>query len=577
LATALLVLLTAWLALLADDDQLRVYALGDWPAPFGIVLVVDRLAAAMTLLTAVLGFVSLLYASAGFDQRGRHFHPLFQLQLLGLLGAFLTGDLFNLFVFFEVMLLASYTLLAHAGGLERTRAGITYVVLNLLGSALFLIALGLLYGTLGTLNLADLAYRLTLPGHDQALARLAFALLIAVFLPSRPGCCRCRSGCRTTYSAAGAPVAALFAIMTKVGIVAILRVQVIALAPTMPDLLDHWLTTLALATVVFAALGTLVAVRLRALAAWLVLLSAGASAGHAGTGECRGQRGSHLLPGAIDPGRRRFLPARRRHCRAARQCRRPLHDPRSIASQLAESGFPGRGDDGCRFAAFLRLRRQADAADDATRSRRRPGYLGRPAVCRLRGHDRPGARRLPSDLEKPQQQPWQADQPRPSPGRKCQRHPATRRRGSACWPCVARPLVRLRLSAQPAQLHAPGEPTSTGCSRAQAGDKPLGARRHAMIAQDPAAAAAVVATVLLLWVVISSSVIAWLCCCSAVPAGRRRAAVLTLILLAEPATSRPALAGSCVFLAVSLPPTSSLPTGVWRGRSSGRYTGYHRP
>jgi multicomponent K+:H+ antiporter subunit D len=81
LATALLVLLTAWLTLLADDGQLRVYALGDWPAPFGIVLVVDRLAAAMTLLTAVLGFVSLLYASAGFDQRGRHFHPLFQLQL----------------------------------------------------------------------------------------------------------------------------------------------------------------------------------------------------------------------------------------------------------------------------------------------------------------------------------------------------------------------------------------------------------------------------------------------------------------------------------------------------------------
>jgi multicomponent K+:H+ antiporter subunit D len=165
--------------------QLRVYALGDWPAPFGIVLVVDRLAAAMTLLTAVLGFVSLLYASAGFDQRGRHFHPLFQLQLLGLLGAFLTGDLFNLFVFFEVMLLASYTLLAHGGGLERTRAGISYVVLNLLGSALFLIALGLLYGTLGTLNLADLAHRLTLPGHDQALARLAFALLIAVFAESR--------------------------------------------------------------------------------------------------------------------------------------------------------------------------------------------------------------------------------------------------------------------------------------------------------------------------------------------------------------------------------------------------------
>ncbi|WP_374683769.1 monovalent cation/H+ antiporter subunit D [Accumulibacter sp.] len=274
LATALLVLVASWLTLLADDGVLRVYALGDWPAPFGIVLVVDRLAAAMTLLTAVLGFVVLLYASAGFDDEGIHFHPLFQFQLLGLLGAFLTGDLFNLFVFFEIMLLASYVLLAHGGGLARTRAGITYVVLNLVGSALFLIALGLIYGTLGTLNLADVARVLTLPGHDRALARLAFALLIAVFA-LKAGLLPLSFWLPHTYSAAGAPVAALFAIMTKVGIVAILRVQAIALEPVMPDLLDNWLTTLALATVAFAALGALAAARLQALVAWLVLLSAG--------------------------------------------------------------------------------------------------------------------------------------------------------------------------------------------------------------------------------------------------------------------------------------------------------------
>ena len=274
LATALLVLVTGWLTLLADDGVLRVYALGDWPAPFGIVLVVDRLAAGMSLLTAVLGFLVLLYASAGFDERGVHFHPLFQFQLLGLLGAFLTGDLFNLFVFFEIMLLASYVLLAHGGGLARTRAGISYVVLNLVGSALFLIALGLIYGTLGTLNLADVARALALPGYDRSLARLAFALLIAVFA-LKDGLLPLSFWLPHTYTAAGAPVAALFAIMTKVGIVAILRVQAIALAPVMPDLLDSWLTTLALATVVFAALGALAAVRLRALVAWLVLLSAG--------------------------------------------------------------------------------------------------------------------------------------------------------------------------------------------------------------------------------------------------------------------------------------------------------------
>ena len=273
-AAALLLLASGWLTQLSDDGLLRVYALGDWPAPFGIVLVVDRLAALMTLLSAVLGLLTLLYASAGFDERGQHFHPLFQLQLVGLCGAFLTGDLFNLFVFFEVLLLASYTLLAHGGGLARTRAGISYVVLNLVGSALFLIALGLLYGTLGTLNLADMASRLLLPGHDAALARVAFALLIAVFA-LKAGLLPLSFWLPPTYTAAGTPVAALFAIMTKVGIVAILRVQAVALAPAMPDLLAGWLTPLALATVAFAALGTLAADRLRALAAWLVLLSAG--------------------------------------------------------------------------------------------------------------------------------------------------------------------------------------------------------------------------------------------------------------------------------------------------------------
>ncbi len=272
--TVLLLLASAWLTQLSDDGLVRVYALGDWPAPYGIVLVVDRLAAMMTLLCAILGLLTLLYASAGFDDRGQHFHPLFQLQLTGLCGAFLTGDLFNLFVFFEILLLASYTLLAHGGGLARTRAGISYVVLNLIGSALFLIALGLLYGTLGTLNLADMASRLASPQHDAALARVAFALLIAVFA-LKAGLLPLSFWLPPTYTAAGAPVAALFAIMTKVGIVAILRVQAVALAPAMPDLLAGWLTLLALATVSFAALGTLVADRLRALAAWLVLLSAG--------------------------------------------------------------------------------------------------------------------------------------------------------------------------------------------------------------------------------------------------------------------------------------------------------------
>ena len=265
-----------WLVQLADEGAVLVYALGNWPAPFGIVLAVDRLAAAMALLTALLSGAALLYATAGFDERGRHFHPLFQLQVVGLQGAFLTGDLFNLFVFFEVMLLASYALLAHGGGLARTRAGIAYVVLNLAGSALFLIALGLLYGTLGTLNLADIAQRLQAPEINIALARLACMLLVAVFA-LKAALLPLSFWLPHTYAAAGAPVAALFVVMTKVGIVSILRVQATAFAPAAAtaDLLDGWLVPLALATVLFAAAGALAAPRLRDLAAWLVLGSAG--------------------------------------------------------------------------------------------------------------------------------------------------------------------------------------------------------------------------------------------------------------------------------------------------------------
>ncbi len=101
----------------ASNNPPEVYFLGNWPAPFGIVLVLDRLSAMMMALTAVLGLVVQLYAiGTGWDTRGRHFHALFQFQLMGLCGAFLTGDAFNLFVFFEVLLIASYGLMIHGGG-----------------------------------------------------------------------------------------------------------------------------------------------------------------------------------------------------------------------------------------------------------------------------------------------------------------------------------------------------------------------------------------------------------------------------------------------------------------------------
>ncbi|PKP79301.1 MAG: monovalent cation/H+ antiporter subunit D, partial [Alphaproteobacteria bacterium HGW-Alphaproteobacteria-2] len=124
LAVAALLLVT-----LAADGDVRVYELGNWPAPFGIVLVLDKLAALMLALTAVLALLVVFYAiGSGWDGRGRNFHALFQFQLMGICGAFLTGDAFNLFVFFEILLIASYGLMIHGGGTARVKAGLQYVI-----------------------------------------------------------------------------------------------------------------------------------------------------------------------------------------------------------------------------------------------------------------------------------------------------------------------------------------------------------------------------------------------------------------------------------------------------------------
>jgi multicomponent K+:H+ antiporter subunit D len=261
----------------AAHGGISVHAMGNWSAPFGIVLVLDRLSAAMVLLTAVLAIPVLLYALAGTDAKGRHFHPLFQLQLAGLNGAFLTGDIFNLFVFFEVLLAASYGLLAHGGGLLRARASIAYVVLNLAGSTLFLIALALIYGMLGTLNMADLALVLPqVPPSDQAIVRTAFVLLVIVFA-LKAALIPLSFWLPLAYSAATAPVAALFAILTKVGIYALLRLSgiVFASAAFTADLFEPWLVQVAIGTIALGTIGVLAAPRLSVVVAYLVVISTG--------------------------------------------------------------------------------------------------------------------------------------------------------------------------------------------------------------------------------------------------------------------------------------------------------------
>lgn len=278
IATLALVPLALVLMARADDGQLQVYALGGWQPPFGIVLLLDRLAALMLLATAVLGSAVVLYAVRGDDRRGLRFHALLQLQLLGINGAFMTGDLFNLFVFFEIMLIASYALLFHGGGAERVRAGLHYVVLNLVGSAFFLIAIGVLYGVTGTLNMSDLSTKVAQADADSAPLLAAAGLLLLVVFALKAALLPLHFWLPRAYSAASAPVAALFAIMTKVGVYSIVRIYLLVFgtgAGELADLALAWLWPLALATMALAAIGALAATRLPALVAYLVLLSAG--------------------------------------------------------------------------------------------------------------------------------------------------------------------------------------------------------------------------------------------------------------------------------------------------------------
>lgn len=277
-ATALLVTLGLQLAMLASGGERVVYELGAWPAPFGIVLVVDRLSAYMVLLTSLVAAISLLAAVPRWDQLSRNFHAIFQFQLMGLNIAFLTGDLFNLFVAFEVLLIASYGLLVHGGGAARSRAGLRYVVLNLVGSALFLLAVGLIYGVTGTLNMADLAVKAAqVRGADAQLLRIGGLLLLTVFA-IKAAVLPLYFWLPSAYSAATPPVAALFAVMTKVGVYAIVRVYTLCFgagAGELMNLAEPVLLPAALATLIAGTLGALAARSLRGLVSYLTIASIG--------------------------------------------------------------------------------------------------------------------------------------------------------------------------------------------------------------------------------------------------------------------------------------------------------------
>lgn len=290
IATALALLGVAVLLLVRADGPgaaADVYRLGGWPAPFGIVLVVDRLSAMMVLLVSILALASLVFSLAGWHRAGPHFHPLFQFLLMGLNGAFLTGDVFNLFVFFEILLASSYGLALYGAGIARIRAGLHYIAVNLAASLLFLIGAGLLYGAAGTLNMADLAARLpALAAGDRALFEAGAAILGIAFLV-KAGMWPLGFWLPPTYAAASPPAAAIFAIMSKVGVYAVLRLWLLLFGADGGGAAfgADWLLVGGIITVGFGAIGVLATQDLGHLAGSSILVSSGTLLAAIGVGQ----------------------------------------------------------------------------------------------------------------------------------------------------------------------------------------------------------------------------------------------------------------------------------------------------
>ena len=282
--------LAASVALLAHVQAVgfAVSLAGNWQAPFGIALVVDRLSAVMLVLTWVLGGCALTFGAARWHRAGIHFHPLLQLQLMGLSGAFLTGDVFNLFVFFEILLAASYGLLLHGSGRPRVSAGVHYVAINLAASSLFLIGVSMIYGVTGTLNMAELSQRLSGAAGPVANRHLidAGAAILAVAFLIKAAAWPLNLWLVRAYAAATPPVAALFAVLTKVGVYALVRLWTLLFAGgPLAGFGADALLGFGVVTSVLAALGMLGAYRLGDQAAWGVVVSAGTLLAALGLGE----------------------------------------------------------------------------------------------------------------------------------------------------------------------------------------------------------------------------------------------------------------------------------------------------
>ena len=256
-ALAIVVALSAVLLVVVDRDGSLAVSVGGWAAPFGIVLVVDRLAALMlTIASIVLLAVFVFSVGQGAadgddgDAPVSIYNPTYLILAAGVFNAFIAGDLFNLYVGFEILLVASYVLITLGGTEQRIRAGVTYIIVSLVSSVLFLAAIAMIYGALGTVNIADIAQKMdTIPSDVQAVIHVmlitAFGIKAAVFplsfwLPD-------------SYPTAPAPVTAVFAgLLTKVGVYAIIRTETVLFVESNVNV---YLLVIALCTMLVGILG----------------------------------------------------------------------------------------------------------------------------------------------------------------------------------------------------------------------------------------------------------------------------------------------------------------------------------
>ncbi len=252
--TAMLVV-SCILVVRADDAGLVVHRAGGWPASIGITLVVDRLSGLMLVTSSLVLLAVMVYSigQAGSEKRRVAFHPVYLVLAAGVAGSFLTTDLFNLFVSFEMMLAASYVLITLGGRPDQVRSGMTYVVISLIASTLFITVLALMYTATGTVNMADLAVRLTDvdPG-----VRAAFSLALLVVFGIKAGLFPLFFWLPDSYPTAPGPVTAIFAgLLTKVGVYAIIRTQTLMFEPT--EWMGEVLIAVAILTMVVGGLGAI--------------------------------------------------------------------------------------------------------------------------------------------------------------------------------------------------------------------------------------------------------------------------------------------------------------------------------